>query len=634
VVVTASKTVETVREVTSNITIIEPEAIQESSAIDIGQLLAQQGFQVVGANAGGHTLSLRGVSQTAVWSGGEMASRVLVLYNGRRIITNGMDFTGMANIERIEIIRGSAALQYGPSALGGVVNIITKRGGEIPSIYLEAGGGSNGLGKGKAAFSGSIGGFDFSLAGVYATSDDYETSKGWTWEHTATGENLSTSVDLGYTISGLHRIGVNYYYVRIRHDECPAQEVSLFNPQPTFGGFSWHNLYVSNVAISYEGRTENRLFNWFANYGTGRHNDQANWGSNVFDIDTFTGVFSYNGNLITANTGVDYSKYRTVSSTSGNVMSDLGFHLAGKLHLLDGSLIFSAGARYDSYSIEGIGMSLTQDANNIVPSVGVAYSPFDWLKLRANYSKGFMMPTPGQINGGSGILPNLDLDPEESVTWEIGADLAWKYLAGSLTYFQTEYTDRIISMPVPGSYNPDTQGPWSRYTNLKGVITSGIELSLSADLGMAFNQNFVLRPYLNYSYLTKLENKDYSGGSNSVQVLGYNKVPSIYKLTFAAGVYFNHDDVGLSANINVRKNGNGFMGNYSDFPWPVGPVYMCYSNAAIVDLSVQKKLVDFNDKGSLGLKVEINNLTNAYDLPYIGYPSPGRNFYVGVTYKY
>jgi outer membrane receptor protein involved in Fe transport len=67
--------------------------------------------------------------------------------------------------------------------------------------------------------------------------------------------------------------------------------------------------------------------------------------------------------------------------------------------------------------------------------------------------------------------------------------------------------------------------------------------------------------------------------------------------------------------------------------WPAP--YITYSNSAIVDFSLQKQLVSFGENGgALGLKLEVNNITDAYDESYINYPGPGRNFYLGLTYTY
>jgi outer membrane receptor protein involved in Fe transport len=49
---------------------------------------------------------------------------------------------------------------------------------------------------------------------------------------------------------------------------------------------------------------------------------------------------------------------------------------------------------------------------------------------------------------------------------------------------------------------------------------------------------------------------------------------------------------------------------------------------------VEKRVWDWGEKGHLNLRAEINNVFDAYDLAYLNYPGPGRNFYVGLGYEF
>ncbi|MDR1546572.1 MAG: TonB-dependent receptor, partial [Deltaproteobacteria bacterium] len=59
-----------------------------------------------------------------------------------------------------------------------------------------------------------------------------------------------------------------------------------------------------------------------------------------------------------------------------------------------------------------------------------------------------------------------------------------------------------------------------------------------------------------------------------------------------------------------------------------------YHNEQIVDFMVEKRVWDWGEKGHLNLRAEINNVFDAYDLAYLNYPGPGRNFYVGLGYEF
>jgi vitamin B12 transporter len=64
------------------------------------------------------------------------------------------------NIERVEIIRGPASVQYGSAAIGGVVNVITRQGKDIPKVFVEGVLGSFGHEEGSAGLSGKHKGFE------------------------------------------------------------------------------------------------------------------------------------------------------------------------------------------------------------------------------------------------------------------------------------------------------------------------------------------------------------------------------------------------------------------------------------------------------------------------------------------
>ena len=147
------------------------EASAASSLIDV--LRGQAGVQVRDSIGDGSraTFSLRGFGENAV-------NNTLILVDGRRLnqpSQAGADLNSvpLANIERIEIIRGAGTVLYGDQAVGGVINIVTR----TPSSnggYLEATRGSHDL----EAFRGHIyqqlgGGFSTYLSGETRTADNY-----------------------------------------------------------------------------------------------------------------------------------------------------------------------------------------------------------------------------------------------------------------------------------------------------------------------------------------------------------------------------------------------------------------------------------------------------------------------------
>jgi iron complex outermembrane recepter protein len=159
-------------------TVITRTEIERSPGQTVQDLLAREpGVQVTNlfgsVNGTGSTVDMRGFGATST-------SNTLVLINGRRlndIDIAGVDFSTIPlnSIERIEITRGnSGAVLYGDGAVGGVINIVTKTGVNLPpSGRVQGQLGSYRYGEANASFSGSNGPFAAALAGNAISSGGY-----------------------------------------------------------------------------------------------------------------------------------------------------------------------------------------------------------------------------------------------------------------------------------------------------------------------------------------------------------------------------------------------------------------------------------------------------------------------------
>jgi outer membrane receptor protein involved in Fe transport len=174
VVVTASRTEEEIREVPRHVTVITAEDIARATSNYVPDLLAREtgvvlkSFFGTDKNAG---VDIRGMGETSV-------SNVLVLVDGFKLNPPdlaGPDFSTIPidEIERIEIVRGANSVLYGSGAVGGVVNIITKRGAAKPSGNVFGSYGSYGTVDGRASAGGTFGNLNLSLNADYFDTDGY-----------------------------------------------------------------------------------------------------------------------------------------------------------------------------------------------------------------------------------------------------------------------------------------------------------------------------------------------------------------------------------------------------------------------------------------------------------------------------
>lgn len=121
------------------------------------------------------------------------------------------------NIERVEIIRGPASVQYGSAAMGGVVNVITRQGKETPTAFAEGILGSFDHEEGGIGFSGRIKEFDFSGSFTRESMDDYDTASGKSYYNTGYSRKENCSLNLGFEFLPGNRIGVIYNYFDADH---------------------------------------------------------------------------------------------------------------------------------------------------------------------------------------------------------------------------------------------------------------------------------------------------------------------------------------------------------------------------------------------------------------------------------
>jgi outer membrane receptor protein involved in Fe transport len=174
VVVTASRQDEKIRETARNVTVITAEDISQATSNFVPELLSREANVTLRSlfgtdkNAG---VDVRGMGETS-------SSNVLVLVDGFRL--NPPDLAGpdfsvvpIGEIERIEIVRGANSVLYGDGAVGGVINIITKRGGAGPSASLYGSYGSYDTVDLRASGGGSYRGLDLSLNADYFDTDGY-----------------------------------------------------------------------------------------------------------------------------------------------------------------------------------------------------------------------------------------------------------------------------------------------------------------------------------------------------------------------------------------------------------------------------------------------------------------------------
>jgi vitamin B12 transporter len=609
VVVTASRFEEAKREVTSNISVVDREFIENSSAADLSDILSAYGLETFNDHGFLAGVGIRGFVGES--HGFELGGQITVLVDGRRTMTANISKIPASSIERVEIIRGPVAAQYGPSAAGGVINVITRGGkGQAPfNAELRAGAGSSGLADGGATFSGDYRGFDYYFNYDYSTRGDLHLPDGSVYPSTRWKKKNAAALNLGYTF-GLHRIGFSGTYFDV--DTQFAGRLAAWNPR--------RNDRINKFGeLNYRGATGDGRLSWTARFGIGTDDENyiglrtPTFSRYWTDARIGSGQVTYDSGILMLAGGVDYAYY-DMGQTWAPFKSDTlnkAVYVLGKVRLLQDSLVLSFGGRYDWYRLreKEVPKDNSRSDKNFSPSVGVAYLPVPWLKLRAHYAEAFLMPTHRQlyIDAAGGYIGNPDLVPETSKTWEFGLDMSWQELNFSATYFRTDSENLISAAPA------NVPGHTSTYVNINRALREGVELEVNADLGpRLIGEGYSLRPYVNLNVMTKY--RDRTTG---------RKLLSVPDKTAGFGLSFATPGNDLSAAVRARYYGENLYSQTVSF-----------GKTTVVDLALSKRLADLRGGGSLSLKVAVNNVFNEYYQTYYGYPNAGRNFYVGAVYNY
>ena len=660
--------------------IIGEDIIKATPGDNLSDLLQAQGMSVIPAgNADGNTfLVIRGFRSDHL--GKEIDGRVLIMIDGRRSGASDLATISLLNVERVEILRGPEMLQYSAAFSGGIVNVVTKRPkGEVPmSGAIELGMGSDDYYKTQVTVNGATSGFDYSLGYRYTETGNFHDAPGDKVKYSSTDSMDSFSGNVGYTFLDHHRIGINANYYNVGEAQKPAY-VDQWGDYQAANYSDKKNWFVN---LSYDGQTAKGDLTWDASYSFGRnsvHSYSANAADplnlppfgHYYKTQTAQGRMTYHGSIFDISGGLQWTEYDVdvTSRTSQNVAgiagapgfvipagrldssttTNYGAYVMGRLFLLDDTLVLSAALRYDWYNVRDDGQQYRKQAtkrNNkfdgLSPSLGIAYLPMDWLKLRGNYTRGFRAPSGRELLEDRlyNYWGNPSNDAEITDTYETGFDILTESFNFSATYFYSLTKDYIYQHADPNfpTNNNNTTNPWTqsmidnqwRTQNADKQIRDGLELYAAFDIAkVAGWDDFVIKPSFSYTYMFRNKEKyrSYSSWED-------NTMQTVPKYTMAAGVYFKHIPSDLTANVSVSY--------FDEFNATAGSPQNHYT---VVNASVEKRLFEFGDYGQFNLRAEVRNMFNEKYCGSVnrtvspsgavsGYYMPGRTFYLAAIYKF
>ena len=217
VVVTAARSPQLLDQSLADVTMISQDEIARAGAQSLAELLQRQpGVQIVANGGPGAT--------TGVFLRGANANQTLVLIDGLRVGASSSGTTAfeaipLAQIDHIEILRGPAASLYGADAIGGVIQIFTRNGGNAFAANASAGYGTYNTSQFTAGASGSEGPWRFAVQGGYNQSSGFNAiwnPANFSYNADRDGyHNGSGSGSLRYTFAPDQVLSAQFLYSRL-----------------------------------------------------------------------------------------------------------------------------------------------------------------------------------------------------------------------------------------------------------------------------------------------------------------------------------------------------------------------------------------------------------------------------------
>ncbi len=477
IIVTATRTAQTADESLASVTVINRKDIERQQARSVQDLL--RGVPGIGiANNGGPGKT------TSVFMRGTNSDHVLVLIDGIRAGSATLGRTAFQNIpidqiERIEIVRGPRASLYGSGAIGGVIQIFTRKGsGKGLKQNFSFGGGSYGTFNGSGGLSGNYkdGWFNLNASGIgtngFNTCNDTVGCRADEPDRDGY-RNVAGTARAGYRFQNGLDIEANYMRSDGKTEFDGFQNKSKI-VQQVFGGtarFSpvemWRISLIGGVS------DENAL-----SFKDNKDTNQSRFDTRRISVSLLNDISFGKNNLSTLGFDFQNDHIKTTDrfqKTSRYNLAVFGQHQAKiASHDLQGAVRVDFNEQFGSRITGG-------------PSWG--YSVTDNVRLTASFGTAFKAPTFNQLyfppfDPDSPAFGNPDLRPEQSYSAEFGVNGKQDWGNWSLNIYETHIDNLIIGIPTPpGSFNQVA-------TNVEKARIRGLEAILSTQIkGWQLNGN-------------------------------------------------------------------------------------------------------------------------------------------------
>ncbi len=606
VVVTANRSAQPIERVGASVTVLTQAALEARQTPVVAELLAQTPGVSFTRNGGPGT-------STGVNIRGAESQHTVVLIDGVKLndpssTQGGFNFGNLlvGDTARIEVLRGAQSTLWGSQAIGGVVNIVTAEPTEALQGSLDAEVGA----RGTTYFRGGVGGANERLSWRLAASR-YDT-EGFSAFAKGTEDdgyaNTGLSGRMNVKVTDAVSLDLRSVWSSGRNDfdafNGDSREYGKTQELVAYAGLNFDLL---------DGRFRNRI--GYAHTDTDRRNFNPDNKVQTLTFDAegqnrrweYQGAFAFT-EALNATFGLEHEKSEMKTRSPGDWNPNPAFG-RGEAELnsaygqvqwtvLDG-LTLTGGLRYDDHA---------QYGDNLLGQVAAAWALSEGdTVVRASWGQGFRAPGLYELYSEYG---NLNLQPEEFDSWEIGVEQRlFDRAVVSATYFNRQADNEIR---YNGCSTPSTDplctvngaGRWGYYRNVQKTEAQGVELVGRVDVTERLNVS------ANYTWT---DAKSASGATDGKRL---TRRPE-HMANFAADYAFAF---GLKTGVAVRYVGETFNND---------------TNTVKVDAYT---LVDLRASYPINDALEVyGRIENAFDEDYqtvLNYGAPGRGVFGGVRVRF
>jgi len=639
VVTSASGKATSVQDAPASITVIGAEEIAASGARDLQDVLRTvPGLNLTNGNDGGKSVSFRGMS----------SSRTLTLVDGRRLgsrNTMPRDYQGdlgvvpVDAIERIEVVRGPMSTLYGSDAMGGVINIITKKGSEVWSGSVTAdftAGDSS-----TTASSDSLSGFVTGPLGKDLTLS--------AWAKNANIDSPTADIDGRVANKGseTRTLGLRLNWA--------ATDASTFGLEVGTTLQDYLATEAAGAGTSREVTRDHLALTHELSFGTGqldsalrfensKNTPVSTTGASI-DYKTinlesrYTDLTSIGGKDLDYTLGVSISQEELNDplTTTGKLISGkadtAAIYAEGRLRFSD-ALTVTGGLRVDHHDKFG---------THATPRLYANYDFGNGMMLKAGYAQAFVAPDLRNLSSnyqlgsnGNGCKPyqgpctifgNPDLKPETSDNFELGLNYQGSDLNWEVTGFYNEVdnmigarrTDEILEyVNVRGTLKP-------RYKFVRSNFDEGRTAGIEAGFNWQATNDLTWSGTATYIAISEFK----YGNSDTKYPMA--TTPEWNLSTSLA--YQLNDKTKLHGTVNyVGKQANFVTENdviLTDGAAPSVPAGQNSKDYFLVNVGAS-----FNLTETASLNLGVDNLFNEQTSSDVSYSENGRLFRVGLTTRF